>query len=110
MVVPTDKRTGVVCIYAVNLLFWMLFRSSWSGGSLPDTEKQQCLSWKVSRGHCDIVVTDLYYKKIACFRSIPPDRLKQITDLLESDIMIRYDIVHVRTYVHMCVRNELWLK
>ena len=30
------------------------------------------------------------YWSFTAFRSIPPDRLKQITDLLESDIMIRY--------------------
>lgn len=30
--------------------------------------------------------------QMCLYRSIPPDRLKEITDLLESDIMIRYSL------------------
>ena len=48
----------------------------------------------------DIVV----HESLVVCRSIPPDRLKQITDLLESDIMIRY------VYPYSGMLRELCLK
>ena len=50
-------------------------------------EKRQCFGWPVS------IIMWLHSRpdhmtRNAC-RSIPSDRMKQITDLLESDIMIR---------------------
>lgn len=59
-------------------------------GSVFGGEKRQCFGWPVSmcmHSEPDHMTCDTctYVR-----RSIPSDRLKQITDLLESDIMIRY--------------------